>query len=146
MALWDSIKAVASGEFGKAADYAFLDSGEVTRGKDLDSKLMAEAQADYARGLVSDEQAAASFARLQESAFDNQVAKSSPAAGFVEGWKDGYNNVKGAIQKITSGALGGVWGLIPWQIKLAVVGIAAFYVYNWLKSAGILAKYLKLKG
>lgn len=145
MGLFAAAKAALSGDFKTAADYAFISDAEINRGIDLDSKLLAETQSDYARGAITEEQAAVSFKQLQQSAFANQVAQSSPASGFVEGWKAGYQNVKNAIQSVTSGVLGGAWGLIPWQIKLLVAAIVLFYAYNWLKSAGILAKYLKIK-
>lgn len=129
MGVWSATKSLFSGEPRQAADLLFIDEAEINRGLDLDNRLLAEVQGDYSRGALTEEQANQQISNLQQSAFQYQVEQASPSAGFVEGWKEGYNNVKNAIQGVTSGFLGGVWGLIPWQVKVAAAIGAVIYFW-----------------
>lgn len=122
MGLWNAIKERDLG-------YLWISDSEVERGRELDSKLLDSVQADYARGAISAEVAAISTQQITDASTRNQIAQSNPWDGFKEGWGDGYKNVKGAIQKVTSGLFGGVLGLIPWQVWAGAIIFAVIYFW-----------------
>lgn len=75
------------------------------------------------------------IARLDGSSAIVQNADEAISDAFVEGAKEGADNIAKTIQKTTDFALGSVWSFIPWQVKVGAVLVAAFYIWRFYKTA-----------
>jgi hypothetical protein len=120
MALAESIKSLWRGNFKDAANYLFVSQDEVDRGRMLDDKLSAINKADYERGLYSQDQYLKTIANLQANAFQPggifEQEGTAPAAGFVEGLKEGAVNMQQGVKNAVGGSINFGLGVIPWQV------------------------------
>ena len=88
----------------------------------------------YTRGEWTLAQYNSTIARLDGNLQDNATAESQIKDAFVEGAKDGLNNVKNTLQDATSFTLGSAWKIIPWQFKVVGGILLAVWLWNWLKT------------
>lgn len=135
MAWRSSLGALFRGNFREAVDYAFVPQSEVDRSADLDNRLQRLVADDLAAGTVTDAEANASFARLQENAFPYifQQPGTSPSLGLLEGVQEGAENISSGVRRVTGDVFGFTLKTIPWQIwvVLLIVGFVYILPFIW---------------
>jgi hypothetical protein len=114
--------------------------GEQERGDELDAKLAALNQQEYANGKIS----ATELARRDQEQADNAVnVDESLNDAFVEGAKEGYNATTGAIKTGLAAPFKFTWAILPWQVY-AVAAVALFlYMGGGIYLKGLLPRKLK---
>lgn len=108
-------------------DRLFISSEEEQKSRDLTAQLVALEQERLASGLDSPEKAQARIKLIQDSAFQSEQDL-SPSTGFVQGLKEGADNIRTAVGSTIDGAVGLTWRMIPWQVWAILVAGLLLYL------------------
>lgn len=112
-------------------------SGEQERSDDLDARLDALNRRKLEEGKISPTEYDRRAAVLAENRTDVDAEVS---AAFKEGAQEGYNNVTGAIKDAAAAPFRFAWDIIPWQLIVAALIVAFFYMGGASLLKGVLKK------
>lgn len=139
MALWESLKSAARGNFSDAGNYLFISQEEVDRGRALDSALEAKARESFERGIYSSQQLDVSLERIRQQSFTEGGIFDQPGtditAGLAEGAMDGLKNIQSGVKESLRETIKFGSGLIPWQgwLLIGVYLVWRFGLFKFLK-------------
>jgi hypothetical protein len=88
----------------------------------------------YQEGKISKEEYEAAAGRLNQNLSDSAKVDEQIRDEFVEGAKEGAQNIANITQGITDFGLSTFWKIIPWQVKVAAVIVVAYYVWSFYKT------------
>lgn len=136
MALWESIKSLARGNFSDAAAYLWVDQETVDSGRAADSQLEALAKRDLDRGIYSPEQYQVTMDRLAANKFEPggifDQEGTDVVGGFMDGAKEGLNNIQTSVKESVRGTINFSLGFIPWQAWI-LIALYLAWRFGWLK-------------
>jgi hypothetical protein len=145
MGLWDATKALFSGRGSDAANYLFVDSETVDASNEADRKLDQLNRDKLDQGAITKDDYRERLARLTNNAFPDFIGDNgergkifeqpgtNPVGGFVEGLKEGADNIRNTASAAINGSVGLTFKLIPWQIWALILGYLLFVTASfWL--------------
>jgi len=134
MGIGSFFSALGRADFEGAFGSVFVSDAEMERGRMLDDQLTRLTGEREAQGYISAEQALQTYGRISQTTPEALLhdPMSSPLAGFVEGAREGADN----IRKTAGGAINEIFGLaarlIPWQVWLVLGVLIVIWLWPML--------------
>ena len=136
MALGETWREWSRGNFREGLNYLFVSQETVDSGRRADSALEALVKRRAIENKITQDQANATIARIQENAFVPGGIFSQEGTdivgGFQEGFEEGAANVQSAIKGAIAAPLNFTFGAIPWQVWILAALWFAWWA-GWLK-------------
>lgn len=129
MAIRAMFNSLFKGDISDAANYAFMSQSDIDNATEFQSKADARIAAQYEAGLIDvskrDDLLRLAAGTTAFPEFDD--SNLSPVGGFTEGIGDGADNIRKFVGGAMNTTAGTFLRLIPWQIWLILLIVAAFY-------------------
>ena len=119
-------------------NWLFTSTEEQTRTRVLSQQAVDMVDAEYARGLISEEERLNRINRIVGGANDqleNRIPELEPAYGFGQGWNEGVENIKRTTGEVIDQTARTAFGIIPWQAWLIAGLVAIILIFPYLKKS-----------